>query len=53
MCGICGDGDGDVSNDMTTKDGVNARELGLSAAEQHTLVGNSWQIPGDTELGQG
>ena len=42
MCGMCGDGDGDVTNDLRTREG----DIVTSEAE----VGNSWVVPGRDDV---
>jgi hypothetical protein len=44
MCGMCGNNDGDPSNDMTMKNGIFVGDM----VNGKTLFGNSW-IVNDTE----
>jgi len=54
LCGICGDSNADPTNDLTTLDGVDLWDRrDLSVAEKHALIGNSWQLAADDQLGLG
>lgn len=38
--GICGNINGDISDEFTTKDGIDVK----SKPNKHTLLGNSWRV---------
>ena len=45
--GICGDYNGDPSNDLTTKEGVDVS----GDPNKYALVGSSWQVDDETDPG--
>ena len=47
MCGICGDADGNSTNDWVTSDGTDVTD----DPNKYTLIGSSWRVvrPNDTE----